>query len=192
MPLLFVRHGQAEHNLDTPDRLERLHPKLTDLGRQQVAELNSRIRIDDSDLLLVSPTVRTLETLALLTEGGNARPAWVSPRVGPRMFPQNPAWTTLPCDIPLTREDVQAYGAGLKLRQPDTAALWRSGINAMPEAEFAPLARELIGWIAGQHCRRTIIVSHDGTINAYRQLLGEPDVSRHDFLGEAGCYTLDI
>ncbi|WP_425501874.1 hypothetical protein [Saccharibacillus deserti] len=31
MEFLFIRHGQAEHNLDTPDRLNRLHPRLTDL-----------------------------------------------------------------------------------------------------------------------------------------------------------------
>ncbi|WP_172196581.1 histidine phosphatase family protein [Saccharibacillus qingshengii] len=173
MEFLFIRHGQAEHNLDTPDRLNRLHPKLTDRGKRQADELKKRIRIDGGDLLLVSPTVRTLETLERLTELSDSRTAWVSPLVGPRMFPQNPEWTTLPCDIPLTREAVQAYPVNLMLRQADHEALWRSGINTLPKAEFARLTQEMFDWITLQNARRTVIVSHDGTINAYRQLLGE-------------------
>lgn len=156
MEFLFIRHGQAEHNLDTPDRLNRLHPKLTDRGKRQADELKKRIRIDGGDLLLVSPTVRTLETLERLTELSDSRPVWVSPLVGPRMFPQNPEWTTL------------------------------------PEAEFARLTQEMFDWITLQNARRTVIVSHDGTINAYRQLLGEKNLSRQDFLGEAGSYTLKV
>lgn len=189
MELIFVRHGQGEHNLDVPGRLERKHPRLTEQGRKQVLELKQRLDMTANDLFVVSPTVRAIETLELLTRGMTEARMWVSPLLGPRMFPQNPEWTTLPCDIPLTRQETRAAYPWLRLRTEDDEERWRLGINDRPQAEFAAEASELLDWMRKQGCPRVFAVSHDGTIHAYRELLGEKGLSRDDFLGEAGVYT---
>lgn len=191
MELIFVRHGQGEHNLDVPGRLERKHPRLTEQGKRQVLELRQRLDMTANDLFVVSPTVRTIETLELLTRGKPEARMWVSPLLGPRMFPQNPEWTTLPCDIPLTRQETQAAYPRLRLRAEDDEERWRLGINDRPQTEFAAEASELLRWMRQQGRPRVFAISHDGTIHAYRELLGEKGLSRDDFLGEAGMYRMN-
>lgn len=191
MELIFVRHGQGEHNLDVPGRLERKHPRLTEQGRKQVLERRQRLGMTENDLFVVSPTVRTIETLKLLTRGMKEARMWVSPLLGPRMFPQNPEWTTLPCDISLTRQETQAAYPRLRLRTEDDEERWRLGINDRPQAEFEAEASELLRWMRQQGNSRVFAVSHDGTIQAYRELLGEKGLSRDDFLGEAGMYRIN-
>ena len=191
MELIFVRHGQGEHNLDVPGRLERKHPRLTQQGRRQVLELKRQLDMTANDLFVVSPTVRTIETLELLTCNMAEARLWVSPLLGPRMFPQNPAWTTLPCDIPLTRQETQAAYPWLRFRAEDDEKRWRLGINDRPQAEFETEASELLRWMRKQGNPRVFAISHDGTVQAYRELLGESGLSREDFLGEAGMYRIN-
>lgn len=56
---------------------------------------------------------------------------------------------------------------------------------------FEQTATESIQWCVSLRIPRILIVSHDGTITAYRQYLGEK-VTRQDFLGETGSHQYFI
>ncbi|GGD61172.1 phosphoglycerate mutase family protein [Paenibacillus nasutitermitis] len=62
MDFIFIRHGHGEHLNDYPNRLNTLHPSLTEYGKFQVSQLRNKIKMDPDDLVLVSPTKRTIET----------------------------------------------------------------------------------------------------------------------------------
>ena len=66
MDFIFIRHGHGEHLIDYPNRLNTLHPSLTEYGKFQVTQLRNDTIIDPDDLVLVSPTKRTIETAAIL------------------------------------------------------------------------------------------------------------------------------
>lgn len=69
MEFIFIRHGHGEHLNDYPNRLNTLHPSLTEYGKYQVTQLRKEIKIDSNDLVLVSPTKRTIETATILKNG---------------------------------------------------------------------------------------------------------------------------
>jgi broad specificity phosphatase PhoE len=87
MEIVFIRHGHGEHLLDYPNQLNALHPGLTAKGEDQVKRLRGRLTLAAGDLIIASPTKSTIQTARILT--GSSR-LYVSPLVGPRMFPQNP------------------------------------------------------------------------------------------------------
>ncbi|MGO4530502.1 histidine phosphatase family protein [Paenibacillus sp. 2TAF8] len=187
MDITFIRHGHAEHLLNYPKELNRLHPGLTEQGKKQIVALRKNINIIPHDTIVVSPTKRTLETAALVTprERGSVV---ISPLVGPRMFPQDPKFTPLGCDQIYSR-------AELSVLYPDKQCIdvgveaWEESINQMNTQQFTRLAEQFLAWCRKQ-TGHTFIVSHDGTITNYRVLLGEHDLTRDDFLGEAGYYTV--
>lgn len=187
MDIIFIRHGHGEHLIDYPNRLNTLHPGLTEYGKFQVTQLRNAIKIDSDDLVLVSPTKRTIETAAILK---NDLDFVVSPFVGPRMFPQNPDLPFLACDHILSKTEItNLYG--------DTEILdfnlecWKEGINQIEQYIFEGYAKRLIEWIRERY-KRIFMISHDGTITNYRILLGEQGLTRKDFLGEAGVYRLKL
>lgn len=155
-------------------------------------ELAACLTLAERDLVIAGPSVRTIETSELLTRHLKAAERWVSPLAGPRMFPQHPAWSTLPCDIPFTKREIEAMYPNLIVRAEDDERSWQEGINRIPEYEFIRYGTELVDWIRKQGARRAVFVSHDGTVTAYRQLLGEHELSRDDFLGEAGTSMIRI
>ncbi|WP_240762909.1 histidine phosphatase family protein [Paenibacillus thalictri] len=83
-----------------PNRLNTLHPSLTEYGKFQITQLRDEIKIDPDDLVLVSPTKRTIETATIIKNGMDFI---ISPFVGPRMFPQNPNLPFLACDQILSK-----------------------------------------------------------------------------------------
>lgn len=62
MKLVFVRHGEGEHTKDLPASLQRLNPSLTDEGRNQAKLLQCNVPLQETDILIASPTLRTLQT----------------------------------------------------------------------------------------------------------------------------------
>jgi broad specificity phosphatase PhoE len=64
--LIFIRHGHGEHLVDYPSRLNMLHPGLTKLGVYQINQIYGQLTVSQDDLVLVSPTERTLQTAELL------------------------------------------------------------------------------------------------------------------------------
>lgn len=97
MKLIFIRHGEGEHTKCIPESLHTSHPSLTSKGREQAEQLNRKWQLSQDDLIIISPTIRTIETALIWSEGVDCAKV-VDPRVGPRMFPVKPEWTTLPCD----------------------------------------------------------------------------------------------
>ncbi|NMO97101.1 phosphoglycerate mutase family protein [Paenibacillus lemnae] len=188
MELIFIRHGHGEHLKDYPNRLNTMHPSLTDYGKYQVTQLRNEIRINPDDLVLVSPTKRTIETAAILK---NDMDFIISPLVGPRMFPQNPEFPILACDHILSKSEISnLYGVN-NIMDYDLDC-WVEGINRIEQDLFEVYAQHLLDWIVGESYNKTFIISHDGTITNYRILLGEKRLTRKDFLGEAGIYRINL
>jgi len=197
MKLLFIRHGQGEHNLPVPDRLELIHPRLTARGQAQVERLRERIQVTSEDLLLISPTVRTIETALILTADLKDAALLTTPLVGPRMYPppDSPAVPTrqpFGCDRILSREELGEAYPMLTVLTDEPSACWEDSINTMASEEFAARADRLLRSLRLLDFQRTLLISHDGTINGYRELLGETGLSRDDFLGEAGVWEREL
>ena len=70
--------------------------------------------------------------------------------------------------------------------------LWKEGINTISENSFQQIVDEFLLWCYGLGAERICIVSHDGTITAYRQYLQKVVLTRSDFLKETGIYEMDL
>ncbi|MGM1048055.1 MAG: phosphoglycerate mutase family protein [Bacillota bacterium] len=192
MELVFIRHGQGEHNLNVPDRLNIEYPSLTAKGEIQVRQLKAKFNFNYKDLFIVSPTIRTIETANILTEDLDQPIKYISPLVGPRMFPQNQRRSRLKCDEHLPIERIEKEYHEFVVIDAANQEVWIDGINDKEEKLFKKLGDGFITWIKAQGNSRVFIIAHDGTINSYRQLLGEKGLTRTDFLGEAGYYQVNL
>ncbi|QAY66820.1 phosphoglycerate mutase family protein [Paenibacillus protaetiae] len=183
MEIIFIRHGHGELLNDYPNRLNTIHPGLTEYGKIQVTRLRDQLSSDD--LVLVSPTKRTIETAIMLKDDLNFI---VTPLVGPRMFPQNPELPGLLCDNIYSKTELANFYKNLETLELELDC-WSEGINRIEQSLFEEYAKKLLDWI-GDKYKKVFIISHDGTITNYRILLGEKGLTREDFLGEAGVYKL--
>ncbi|MCU6710375.1 histidine phosphatase family protein [Paenibacillus sp. J5C_2022] len=196
MELIFIRHGQGLHNTNIPNRLNVVHPSLTKKGREQVASLRNAFSFCEDDLFIVSPTVRTIETANILASGLLHPQKYISPLVGPRMYPLpvDPITHEVKCDWIYPLEEIQARHSDFNLLDTDDLSLWTLGINTIADTQFSILGRRMLSFmqqkVAGTS--RAFIIAHDGTITNYRMLLGEQGLTRADFLGEAGWYRVEV
>lgn len=189
MELLFVRHGQGEHTLSPPESLKLIDPALTAEGLRQSRLLRDTYPLTNEDLIVMSPTRRTVETGLIWSKDARCRRV-VHAAVGPRMFPLLAKEKAYPCDMPMSPEMLKReYGLSVYL---SAYSSWDEGINAVPEEVFEQAAAEFLNWCASQERRRIYVVSHDGTITRYREFLGESGLSRTDFLGETGAYLARV
>ncbi|PLS18311.1 histidine phosphatase family protein [Bacillus sp. M6-12] len=191
MQLTFIRHGQGEHTLNMPDSLQTRDPGLTDLGRRQAIRLGELFPLSSEDVMIISPTRRTLET-ALFWRGELACRQIIHPYAGPRVFPLIAGKFGLPCDQLLPKHQILKDFPGFEFAQniPDT--YWQKGINILPEDNFIKLAREFIDWCKQLNLKKLYIVSHDGTITSYRPLIEGTPLSRDDFPLETGAFQVTI
>src|SRR5690606_20224196 len=139
----------GEHLNDYPNRLNTLHPSLTPYGKFQVAELRENVRILSEDLVLVSPTKRTIETASILLDRSDFT---ITPLVGPRMFPQNPDSPSLACDRILTKAEITDL-YGINNLVDFELDCWEEGINRVEQAVFEGYAKQLIDWIGEKYAR---------------------------------------
>lgn len=188
MEIIFVRHGHGEHLLDYPNRLNTIHPGLTDYGRYQIDQLKERVTIIDEDMVIISPTKRTIETGEQLLDG---KSYYVSPHVGPRMFPQKPELSSLLCDLIYTKEEIIQRIGQNSILDFNSSDWGIEGINRIEGEKFEDYASQLISWCKDK-TKRVFIISHDGTITNYRVFLGEKGLTRKDFLGEAGVCRIRL
>jgi broad specificity phosphatase PhoE len=85
MNIIFIRHGQGEHTLNFPKSLQIVDPPLTEKGIDQSIRLNDRFPITSDDMIIASPTRRTIET-DLHWDHGRKSQLFIHNAVGPRMF----------------------------------------------------------------------------------------------------------
>jgi len=187
MEIVFIRHGHGEHLIDYPNHLNTLHPGLTEYGKMQINQLRDQIKISSEDLVLVSPTKRTIETATMLTNNLNFL---ITPLVGPRMFPQSPEYPFLICDHIYSKVEIMDLYKNIRIVDFNLEC-WGEGINRIDQDLFECYAKHLLDWIKVRH-DRIYFISHDGTITNYRILLGETGLTRKDFLGEAGVYKINL
>ncbi|WP_243391485.1 histidine phosphatase family protein [Paenibacillus sp. GM1FR] len=169
MDITFIRHGHGEHLMDYPGQLNCQHPGLTELGKSQVIALRKQVVFAPEDVILISPTKRTIETAQLLTPNKNL--VFFSPLVGPRMFPQNPEFVPFVCDQIYSKEELSHQYTDIRMLDLGLDC-WEESINQMDAHRFKILAEQLLEWCR-QQGGNTFIISHDGTISNYRILLGE-------------------
>lgn len=191
MKLIFVRHGEGEHTNNLLDSLRMEHPSLTDKGREQALALREKLSLCESDILIASPTIRTLQTATIWSEQVACRRV-VHPYISPRIFPYREGARTLPCDKMLSQKNVQQLFPQFLLAEERNEELWRNGINTIVESAFCKAASSFIEWCETLEVSRVAIVSHDGTITAYRQYVMNQVLTREDFLEETGVYEIKL
>ncbi|TFB13464.1 histidine phosphatase family protein [Filobacillus milosensis] len=190
MELVFIRHGQGEHTVDLPQSLHISDPALTNEGKLQAMSLRNQFPLSQNDVVIISPLRRTLQTAHIWSEGINCRKI-VSPFVSPRMFPQTPQSTTLPCDELLTKEKIKNVFNDFCIDGELPDEYWLSGINKTHEQEFSKIASRYLTWCKSTGKKRIYIVSHDGTITSYNQFITGRKLSRKDFPKETGWLKID-
>lgn len=183
MDVTFVRHAEAWHTVNPPESLHRRHPALTGEGKQQAAELHKTLPLRSGDFVYISPTVRTLETFHYWNHSAEAE-GMVTPWAGPRIFPQRPGCKTLPCDEIISIEEVSA--SCLHVDQKCEPELWDHGINHMNDEVFFDHGRRFLHRCRKWKKGRVFLLSHDGTITSYREILESRSLTRKDFLLDAG------
>lgn len=191
MKLVFVRHGEGEHTKDLPASLQMLNPSLTDEGRDQAGFIQFNVPLQKTDILIASPTLRTLQTAAIWSEKVACQKI-VHPYASPRIFPYREGAKTLPCDHIVDQGIITNLFPHFSIAKSTNNQLWTEGINTISENRFQQIVDEFLLWCYELGAERICIVSHDGTITAYRQYLQKVVLTRSDFLKETGIYKMDV
>ncbi|KFM99354.1 histidine phosphatase family protein [Bacillus clarus] len=191
MKLIFVRHGEGEHTKDLSLSLQVENPQLTEEGVKQAFLLQSSLPLQKNDVLIVSPTIRTLQTAAIWSSEVLCRKI-VHPYISPRIFPYREEAKTLPCDRLLNQQSIKELFPHFSLEESANELLWNEGINTISEKKLQQKVDEFIDWCYTLKAERICIVSHDGTITAYRQYLQKKMLTRGDFLKETGMYEMSL
>ncbi|KMK76781.1 histidine phosphatase family protein [Alkalihalobacillus pseudalcaliphilus] len=185
MDIIFIRHAEGKHTIDLPNSLYLEDPTLTVKGESQARSLQQTFSLTLDDLMVISPMRRTLQTASLFAHPIMCE-SIVHPFVGPRVFPLNKSGNTLPCDQLLAIEMIREDFPSFHIHQADDPHLWKNGINTISQTEFELIARDFLNWCKSLKKDRLFIVSHDGTITAYRELIKNVALTRDDFLHDAG------
>ncbi|WP_400242149.1 histidine phosphatase family protein [Niallia sp. JL1B1071] len=190
MDLIFIRHGEGEQTHNLPASLHKRNPSLTKKGMDQAKKLKDSLPLSTQDIVFISPLVRTMQTAMLWTDGMDCRKI-VTPYVSPRMFPLLANKHTLPCDVMMEVENILHTFPSFELDDNPPVALWNEGFNTATEGEFSKHAKDFLA-----NCRRLkkekiYIVSHDGTITSYRQLISGSQLSRDDFPKETEWFQIN-
>ncbi|ASL67131.1 TPA: histidine phosphatase family protein [Bacillus cereus] len=191
MKIVFVRHGEGEHTTDLTESLQVFDPPLTRVGKAQAKLLQRDVSLQEADILIVSPTLRTLQT-ATIWSAKVACQKIFHPYVSPRIFPYREGAKTLPCDYIVDQGMITKLFPHFSIEKSSNNQLWKEGINTISENSFQHIVDEFLLWCYELGAERICIVSHDGTITAYRQYLHKVVLTRSDFLKETGIYEMDL
>ncbi len=135
MELIFIRHAQGEHTLNLPESLHLTNPSLSIQGRIQAQKLRSTLPLTSEDVLIVSPTLRTLQTASIWSDTVDCDKL-VHPLVSPRIFPPRLAAKTLSCDELLDLERLQIEFPTFVPEPNLASSLWSTGINLLAEIDL--------------------------------------------------------
>ncbi|SEH46834.1 Broad specificity phosphatase PhoE [Halobacillus karajensis] len=173
--------------MDLPKSLQISDPALTEEGIIQAKSLKEQFPLLKSDVIIASPTRRTIQTARIWSEGIKCKKI-VSPFISPRMFPQKSEWQTLPCDKILSKEIIKEEFADFYIEEElsNSNKWWLEGINKLPEKKFKVLAEDFLKWCKQFGNKGIYIVSHDGTITSYSQSILGKELTRNDFPKETG------
>ncbi|MGG0657239.1 phosphoglycerate mutase family protein [Rummeliibacillus pycnus] len=183
--MIFIRHGQGKHTLNIPSSLQISDPPLTTKGVEQSKLLRDQLPLTDKDIIIISPLRRTLETALIWSNNIDCRKI-VSPLVSPRIFPINSEGNTLPCDRIISLEIIKNEYPTYEIDSRASFKLWSEGINILPEKSFIKIAKKFITDCKQLQKEKIYIVSHDGTITSYRQMISGQTLTRKDFPQETG------
>lgn len=147
--ILFMRHGQSEHNLDEPTSFNLKNPRLTIKGKQDTK--NMRGYIDDNSQFWVSPTVRTIETALLLHNNDKIKAVDI---LAPRIYPHKKGKMNL-CDqmIFTSNEKGVSFINILDNKHP----------NDINDREFIKMFKSFVNNYIKDD-QNNIIITHDGVI----------------------------
>lgn len=191
MEFVFIRHGEGEHTLDIPHSLHSSDPSLTKKGEKQAESLFDDFPLTSKDLVIVSPTRRTLQTAKYWIGDINCKQI-VHSFVSPRIFPLRDNAKTLPCDGILDKEIIAREFPDFEIAADFNEIVWEEGINLIPAAEFLSIGVQFIEWCKKFNNERVYIVSHDGTITSYRELISGVKLTRKDFPKETAWCKVEI
>ncbi|MDQ0273385.1 histidine phosphatase family protein [Cytobacillus purgationiresistens] len=192
MELILVRHGEGYHTLDIPLSLYLENPPLTITGENQTKKLTNILNIKPTDLIITSPTLRTIET-SLILNNNATKNLFVHPFIGPRIFPEPSKKNTLPCDYLLSIRFIEKFYNNLLIPKGIDSVYWQSGvINVLSSSYYIDILSYFINWVKSLKFNRVIIISHDGTITWIRERTTRKLLTRSDFLSEASFITIEI
>lgn len=191
MELHFIRHGEAEHNMNEPETFQIVNPNLTQKGVSQVKELRQIFHLQSSDLLLMSPSIRTIETAIIFANDVKCEMA-VAPMFGPKVFPYKSNPKTLPCDKTLSYHELVGKYPCLDVFEFEDLCTWNKPLNSIKEETFKKLAYQFFQWCRKSERSRIFIITHDGTINSYLEILTEKRLTREDMLSEGEYLTVSL
>ena len=154
--VLFIRHGQGDHNKSIKN-WKIIDPSLNDAGQRQAAELHKRLggphgHLVRVELVVTSPLTRAMQTARYAFKGVNVRWA-VNPLLRERMG--------APCDEGLPRSELLAKNPHMRD--------WE-GIDELNEVWWTPAMEwglftrisELEKWVAARPESTIALVGHGG------------------------------
>ncbi len=161
--LYFIRHAQAEHNIDV-DKYGKdiltdwkyLDAKLTEKGREQRKELLKKDELKEIDIIFVSPLTRTLETSEILCNLNKPIVALelVRERLGVR-----------PCDKRrnISEQKTRFTKIDFSLCEDDEDKLWKLN-HRETEEELKQRIELFLKWIKKTEYNKIAIITHNGYI----------------------------
>ncbi|MED3527887.1 histidine phosphatase family protein [Bacillus cereus] len=191
MELIFARHGEGEHNTEEPNSFQILHPRLTAKGIKQAKDLKKQFNLQDSDVIIASPTYRTLQTAEIFSYG-KLNNLFFSYAASPRIYPYRKSAKTLPCDVVLENNKIIQLFPQFKNLKENLNNIDILSINAMNEKEFSPILFNFLQSCKNMNTDRVFIFSHDGAINFFKEHILNQKFTRMDMLDTAKFTVLYI
>ena len=194
--VIAVRHGEAEHNVDDT-ALHKRNTTLTALGFEQAAALNETIALLKPQVIVTSPTLRTLQTThAMLPQplksGENAIRVVVSADARENIaghecnLPCEPNSAALTRSVDLRDSMFDWSLVEAQISSAGDVSTWEANCAA-EDAEQGILGRcnRLSSSIAAMEAKRICLVSHGDFL---RKLTGDSDMMTNC---EVRVYDLD-
>eukprot|EP00668_Euglena_longa_P035529 GGOE01045641.1.p1 GENE.GGOE01045641.1~~GGOE01045641.1.p1 ORF type:complete len:270 (-),score=61.08 GGOE01045641.1:230-1000(-) len=158
--ILFLRHGQAEHNVRRRYHLP--DPPLTPLGRWQAGNVSSTL-VSRVDLIAVSPLRRTLQTALLAFSAVIAQGTPLVPH------PDLQEAGDLPCDTGSSVDVLAAEFPALNFSLLRVDWNSKKGVFASTKPALRTRGRRIRSWLSMQPQHRIAVVAHGAL---FRLLLG--------------------
>lgn len=165
MNLYFIRHAQGYHNIkqSNKDNLKILYPEVTQLGEEQINSLRCKALdvIDDIDLILVSPTTRTLQT-AHGAFYDNTNKFLVNELIREVLYN--------PCDYRKSKTELQKKFKDINfddIEEDDKMKLYED------EKEVEKRCDDFYTWLKNRKEKNIVIVSHGGFLFRFMKKYGD-------------------